>query len=216
MLKADNASLRIEVSNLRHLTAELQKDNANMANDILDLQCRSMRDNIIIHGIPGTKNETHLQSGGLVKSFLADDLKLKPEEVQAIHFSRVHRIGKARPDQKQPRPIVAKVLDSKMKTTMMSRGKELKNTNYSISNQFPPEILSRSRLLYPVMVEARKRKKNARLFDKLYIDGQLYRNHKITYWLTGGNENISFGPEDELPGPIKHQHAASVDVNTDS
>ncbi len=48
VLKADNASLRMEVNNLRRLTAELQKDKVNMAKDILDLQCRSMRDNIII------------------------------------------------------------------------------------------------------------------------------------------------------------------------
>lgn len=49
-LKADNASLRIEVNNLKRPTDELQNDNFNVAKELLDLQCRSVRDNIIFHG----------------------------------------------------------------------------------------------------------------------------------------------------------------------
>ncbi|KAM3619221.1 uncharacterized protein V6R79_004722 [Siganus canaliculatus] len=198
VLKADNASLRSEVNNLKQLTAELQKDKINMANSILDLQCRSMRDNIVIHGLAEVENETHQKSEELLKSFLVKELKMKPEDAGAVRFSRVHRLGRTKPDQqRRPRPIVAKVVDSKMKSTVISRGKELKGSNYSISDQFPPEIMNRRRLLNPVMAEARKAKKNARLFiDKLYIDGALYRNSRITYWLTGGNENTE--PQDKL------------------
>ena len=71
-----------------------------------------------------------------------------------------------------------------MKYAVMSKGGELKGTNYAISDQFPAEIMRRRRLLYPIMAEARQRNKRARLFaDKLYIDGKLYRNYRITYWL---------------------------------
>ena len=56
VLKADNASLRTDVNNLKRLTDELQHDKVNMTNDILDLQCRSMRDNIIVHGLAEVKN----------------------------------------------------------------------------------------------------------------------------------------------------------------
>ena len=142
---------------------------------------------------------------------------MKPEEAGAINFSRVHRLGKVKAGQQKPRPIVAKTTDSKMKMAVMSRGKELKNTIYSISDQYPAEIMDRRRLLYPVMAEARKNKKNARLFmDKLYIDGNLYRNSRITYWLSGGDENIFHDAQGQLPG-ITEQHASSsAEVNNDA
>lgn len=93
VLKEDNASLRVEVNNLKKLTTELQQKNYNMSNDILDLQCRSMRDNIIIHGLPETNKETYQSTEQLVKSFMRDNLKMDEREVEAIRFSRVHRIG---------------------------------------------------------------------------------------------------------------------------
>lgn len=125
---------------------------------------------------------------------------MKPEDAGAVRFSRVHRLGRTKTDQqRRPRPIVAKVVDSKMKSAVMSRGKELKGSNYSISDQFPPEIMNRRRLLHPIMAEARKAKKNARLFiDKLYIDGKLYRNPRTTYWLSGGDVNIIPELQEEL------------------
>ncbi len=201
VLKADNASLRTEVNSLKCLTAELQRDKVNMSKSILDLQCRSMRDNIVIHGVSETKNETYHNSEELVKMFLVDKLKIKLEEAEAIRFSRVHRIGKAKTDQQRPHPTVAKVTDSKIKYAIMSRGKELKGTNYSISDQFPAEIMNRRRLLYPILAETKRSKKNARLtVDKLYINGQLYRNSHITYWLSGGDGNIIPELQEKLTG----------------
>ena len=147
VLKADNASLRNDVNNLKRLTDELQHDKVNMTNDILDLQCRSMRDNIIVHGLAEVKNETHQKSEELLKTFLSGNLKMDVNEVEAVHFSRVHRLGKAKADQQRPRPIVAKTIDSKMKYAVMSKGGELKGTNYAISDQFPAEIMRRRRLL---------------------------------------------------------------------
>ncbi|KAJ8342030.1 hypothetical protein SKAU_G00319580 [Synaphobranchus kaupii] len=156
VLKADNASLRIEVNGLKRQTVEFHEEKVRMANDILDLQCRSMRDNIIIHGVPEKDDETYLKTEEVVKSFLKDELKMRASEAEAIRFSRVHRIGKAKVGQQRSRPIVAKVIDSKMKSSVMAKGRELKGSNYSINDQFPFEILRRRRLLYPIMTEARK------------------------------------------------------------
>lgn len=192
-LKADNASLRREVNKMTRLTGELQNEQIHMGDTILDLQCRSMRDNIIFHGLPEMKDETHHKPEELVKTFLVQNLKMTKDEATAIQFSRVHRLGKPRTNvQQKSRPIVANVTNSKMKYAVMARGKELKNTDYAISDQFPPEIMHRRRLLRPFLTEARKERKRARLtVDKLYIDGQLYRNSQVTYWLSGGgDENI--------------------------
>lgn len=86
-LKADNASLRSEVNTLKRLTNDLLDDNARMANDILDLQCRSMRDNVIIHGMPEVKGKTYQKTEELVMSFLVDNLRMKTEEATSIRPS---------------------------------------------------------------------------------------------------------------------------------
>ena len=86
VLKADNASLRTDVNNLKRLTDELQHDKVNMTNDILDLQCRSMRHNIIVHGLAEVKNETHQKSEELLKTFLSGNLKMDVNEVELSTF----------------------------------------------------------------------------------------------------------------------------------
>ena len=224
-LKSDNASLRTEVIRLTRLTDELVLDHNKMGNIVLDLQSRSMRDNIIFHGIPELKNETHHRPEELVKTFLVQNLKMRTDEAAAIDFSRVHRLGKSKTDangKAKSRPIVANVTNSKMKYSIMSKGKALKNTTYSISDQFPPEIMDRRRLLYPIMTEARKKKQKARLsVDKLYINDELYRNSEITYWLSGGGDDSSLQETSEaqpsvLPEVVQNQqHDSIVDVNMD-
>ena len=72
VLKADNASLRVEVNSLKRLTTELQIGKVTMANDMLDLQCRSMRDNIIFHGLPEERKETYQTTERLVKLFMKE------------------------------------------------------------------------------------------------------------------------------------------------
>ncbi|KAK7907389.1 hypothetical protein WMY93_016001 [Mugilogobius chulae] len=189
VLKEDNASLRKEVNHLKHLTAQLQYDSITAQNHILDLQCRSMRDNFIIHGLPEQQKETYQTTDKLVKSFFKTNLKMDDDLVQQIHLARAHRLGQQNDKSPRCRPIVAKLLDPRHKATIMGKAKELKGSGLGLSDQFPPEIMRRRKSLQPILAEARAAGKRARLsVDKLYIDGFLYRNSKITYWLTGGDE----------------------------
>ncbi len=119
-----------------------------MANELLDLQYRSMRDSIIIHGIPQQEKETCQKTELLVKSFLKDDLKMDEREMEAIRFCRVHRIGQAIVGKQRPRSVVAKVMESKMKSAIMEKGIQLKGSNFFITGQYPPEFMKRWRLLY--------------------------------------------------------------------
>lgn len=52
---------------------------------ILDLQCRSMRDNLILSGVPETTQEN--------PEFLHSSLKLPMTTINTITFHCVHRIG---------------------------------------------------------------------------------------------------------------------------
>lgn len=126
-----------------------------------------------------------------MKSLMKENLKMDKREVKAIHFSRAHHIGHAHASRQKSRPIVAEVLDTKMKMSIMRRGKELRDTNFSISDQYPPEILRRRRLLHRTMTEAWKN-----VIDKLYIVRKLCSNLltyliPVTYWLGGGEVILS-------------------------
>ena len=151
-----------------------------MKETILDLQSRSMRDNLVFSGIPEAQAENPEQ---VVKDFISTQLKLPKDTVKNITFHRVHRIGPPRKDNKHPRPIVAKFEHFKQKVQVQQQGKELKGTNFGINDQYPKEIMQRRHKLHPIRKESKaKGHKAVLVIDKLYIDGQLYRN-KDTPWL---------------------------------
>ena len=81
----------------------------------------------------------------------------------------------------------------------MEKGKLLKGSGFSVTDQYPPEIMKRRRLLYPVMTAARNEHKKTRLFmDKLYVEGELFRDSAITYWLSGGDGKTTTNQSDDL------------------
>lgn len=152
VLKEENASLRAEVNRLNNISTELKQNSLTNANNILDLQCRSMRDNIIIHGLAEDQIETYNSTEQKVKTFLKTHLKMQDRDMVNIHFDRVHRIGQKRAGSLKHRPIVAKVTNFKSKIAIMERSRELKGTNLSVTDQFPPEILRRRRILQPLYI----------------------------------------------------------------
>ncbi|XP_055080010.1 class I histocompatibility antigen, F10 alpha chain-like [Periophthalmus magnuspinnatus] len=73
-----------------------------------------MRDNLVFTGIPEQPTE---DAEKLVKDFITTQLKLPAATVNAITFHRVHRMGpkNTKPDNKRPKPIVAKFEHYKQK-----------------------------------------------------------------------------------------------------
>ena len=72
-----------------------------------------------------------------------------------IDFDRVHRLGRFRPGQSCPRPIVAKFTFYVDKEYVRQVApKVLRGTGYSENEQFPQEIEMRRKVLYPVVKSA--------------------------------------------------------------
>lgn len=113
-------------------------------------------------------------------------LKLPKETVNNITFHLVHRLGSnnnKNADTKRPRPIIAKFEHYKQKELVKSKDKELRGTTFGLNDQFPREIQDRRRILVPFMKQFRQNGRKAVLtVDRLYVDGQLYRNDTV-YWL---------------------------------
>ena len=180
-LAAENETLRDSVKSLTEGMTKLSEDNKRMKESILDMQSRSMRDNLVFSGLPERAEE---DPEATIKVFLQQSLKLPQETVKNITFHRVHRLGGKRPDSRRPRPIVAKFEHFKQKELVKSRGRELRGTDFSVNDQFPKEILERRRQLFPIRKKFIDGGSRAVVtVDKLYVNGQLFRDPQVTPWL---------------------------------
>lgn len=177
-LTKENAILKGVVKEVQRSAASITLDNKRMKETLLDIQCREMRDNLIFSGIKEDKDN----SEDTVRHFMTKNLKMPPEVVRDITFSRVHRLG--RPVDGKTRPIIARFEHYKQKELVKSRGKELKGSSFWLNEHFPAEINDRRKKLRPIMRENwALEHKVALSVDRLYINGQLYRDSEVTPWL---------------------------------
>ena len=108
---------------------------------ILDLQCRSMRDNCIFSEIPndgGNTNETADDVKQKVYDFIEKEAGIKNPH-QSIKIIRAHRLGIFQTG--KDRMVVAKFATSNDKQTLMSVKRKIKTL--PVYDQFPDEVRER-------------------------------------------------------------------------
>lgn len=157
------------VSKLEQIRDDQMLECQEMREQLLSVQTRSMKDNLLFGGIPEQVGEEDTEQ--VVKDFIRKELDIESD----IKFSVVHRL-RPRTDRK-PRTIVAK-FESRKDREMVLKSVPAKlrdKHEFNVNEQFPAEINNRRRELIPVMKEAKRHGKRATLkADKLYIDGRLY------------------------------------------
>ena len=196
-------------SKLSYLLKKVESLEANQARTddrLVDLQWRSMRENLIFTGIP----EPYLPEGeyenveGTLRQFLRDEMDIDRQ----IAFDRVHRLGRYDMYKKYPRPIIAKFERYRDKEAVRKAAPQsLFGKRYGVREQFPPEIEEKRKVLYPEAKKARGNKNNVvRLVrDKLFVNGRevkvdsqakgsqqqrLTQNHTQTFLNTNRSENL--------------------------
>jgi uncharacterized protein YoxC len=156
---------------------------------ILDLQCRSMRENLLLFNIPENSVQQTMadivnpaqkpeRENGIevAKTFFEQQLKLH----EVIILDRAHRVGKF--EQNKNRPLVVKFQNYSHKEMVLKNAMNLKGTPYAIAEQFPQEIVKRRKILLTIKKElADKKTKSSLAVDKLYVSGKLYTDPRI-YW----------------------------------
>ena len=98
--------------------SSLQSNQNKSDNTLVDLQCRSMRDNLIFTGISETplqKYEDYEDVEPTLLHFLETEMGI----YRIIDFHRVHRLGAYNRDTQDtnPRPIIAKFENSKIENS---------------------------------------------------------------------------------------------------
>ena len=178
-LVKDNVELKGKMEIMEARVDTIETVNKKLRESLLDVQCRSMRDNIVFTGIPEAEGKN---CEIVIREFMSDQLNMPSETAQGVTFSRVHRVG--RPSKDRPRAIVACFEQYQQKELVKGRGRELRNTSFGMNDQFPPEIHDRRKVLFPIMREHRSHNSRVTLVvDKLYINNQLFRDSSITPWL---------------------------------
>ena len=147
-------------------------------------QVRSIRENLKVFNVPEGRGESTSGEDQL-KKVMRDKLKIPEEDIEQIHFERVHRIptkkNTSQGQNSKPRPIIAKFSFFQDKEFVWSFVKNLKNTNISIANDFPWEIDEIQKTSYPILKKAKQRKQTAYFkVDKPIINGQIYRGEETT------------------------------------
>ncbi len=133
-----------------------------------------MRDNLIFYNVEENDEENSTE---IVHSLLESHFKI--QDAKSIKIDRVHRMGKKQHGAAKLRAIVAKFNYFPDKVRILANAKNLKGTNIGVSEQFPQEIVQIRKRLYKELKKAREIGKNAKLVrDKLYIDGQLFREQR--------------------------------------
>ena len=160
---------------------DLRRDNETMRSQlekadraIVDLQCRSMRDNLLFVGIhePEYVENDPEDVEKTLDSFLAQEMNITDK----IPFHRVHRMGTYESDD-SPRPIVAKFERFKDRELVRRAAPQtLRGKPFGVREQFPKVIEDRRKQLYPIMKKARSNQDNkVRLVrDKLFINSCEY------------------------------------------
>ena len=162
---------------------ELQKGQDDLINrvtgaegSITDLQCRSMRDNLLFTGIDEptlVEGETE-DTEKTLYSFLATEMNIH----EKIAFHRVHRMGTRERENGGPRPIVAKFERFKDREYVRFQApKTLRGKLYGVREQFPKVVEDQRKRLYPEAKRARadsKQNKVRLVRDRLFINGSEY------------------------------------------
>uniref|UniRef100_L7LZ78 Uncharacterized protein n=1 Tax=Rhipicephalus pulchellus TaxID=72859 RepID=L7LZ78_RHIPC len=115
-------------TNVISMTKKIQELQASLD----DAENRSRRNNLIFYGIPDpTRNETWAESEKKIIDICNNSLGIP---VQPSDIERAHRLGYHSVNRN--RPIIVKLLSHKTRDALLSNGRKLKNTTYSIGEDF--------------------------------------------------------------------------------
>ena len=178
-LTQDVDSLEARVSLLEAKVSRNEVINKRQQNEILDLQSRSMKNNVILNFDKGSTNYCNEAEGedcvALVKHFLINVLGIQAADRYYIPVA--HRIGYRKSS--LPRAIVAKFpIASELHGVLQQTGR-LKNTGHFITKQMPASTRERHQFALNEYMDKRKSPANkARLTGgKLYMKGKLQNKY---------------------------------------
>jgi chromosome segregation ATPase len=169
-LSDENDNLRSRCNLTEGRVTRLEKVVDDLREDLLQINARSMRDNILFRNIAEVQGEDNKKVIQMLYKFFDVELKIPSGELEKIEIIRAHRIGNKG---KYTRAIVAKVNEAG-KDLIWKHTKNLKGTNFSVMNQLPRELAERRRQLVPEYKQVKQNRHNVKwVGEKLLLEGKI-------------------------------------------
>ena len=153
----------------------MKKTISQLTSKVSYLEGQSIRDNLVLFGIPEQQEEAWDGCEDEVRKVLDENLKLQGALSDTeVGIERAHRIGKKQ--QGKTRPIVVKFSRYKTKNAILNLKHKLKGSHYHrISEQFSEAIMQERRKFQPLIESAIQNKQCFSLkYNKLAIEGVTY------------------------------------------
>jgi exosome complex exonuclease DIS3/RRP44 len=177
-MKNEVIRLSKEVQNCKEKVDDLEKENEDLQNTnknlldrvdkleslVDDLEGRSRRNNILVHGLTKEEEETQESMELRLRELFTDKLDL----VQDIEMDRVHRLGS-----KDNSPIIARCTFYKDKVSIMKAKAKLKGSDIFVGEDFSRGVREKRKKLSPFLKDIRQEDKTARLVhDHIVVGGR--------------------------------------------
>ncbi len=183
-LKMEVSQLKEQVELLIAITQKQENEISSLKSEASDMKGRSMRDNIILSGLPETpKEDLEVKVRALLREIGVD---LANGNTGPISFDRLHRFGTG--SGKFPRPVVAKVHDYRDKVTILKAAPKLKDVGEEddlkmyINEQYTDEVrekrgqaIAKIRSIEKLNLPETEKPKIKLALEKLYINGELQK-----------------------------------------
>ena len=168
----DIKQIKKNCQNLKNNTNTLSEQSAELDTKLIDLEMRSMRDNLMFYGFPEGGNTENRDE--LVKQICTEILKI--ERADSMIFDRAHRVGQRAT---KARPIVVKFHyfsdREKVRKASFDFANQLKAANMGVGAQLPKAVRDARKPLYLAIKKAKNEGKNVKFVGKkLFIEGGEY------------------------------------------
>ena len=199
---------RKEIATLRHENVDLKRESVRVKQQTNMQEAYSRRDNLTIRGIPEVQHDNKTTCDQLVRNFFIETMSVKKEDVDAMRFVRVHRIGKPLTQVQNkttppPRSIIVRFNDYSDRQRVWEWRKNLGHTKYSVNENFPQSVEYNRRKLYPIYKLA---KKSEALREKVTLKNDV---------LTVDNEKFTVDNINKLPDQLHPKKLCyKTDANT--
>ncbi|MES9881875.1 MAG: hypothetical protein ABW185_13435 [Sedimenticola sp.] len=172
--KAELTTLKKTCTNLESKTTQLEKEKKNIDSKLIELESRSMRENLLFFGV----DEKELDCKAAFTKVCIETLNMGHDEVTDIKLDRIHRLGATATAGKQ-RPIVMKFHSYQDRETIRNKAWEkrdaLKTNGYGIREQLPKTVMDKRKEMYPIMKAERDKGKTVKWNrEKMLINGKEY------------------------------------------
>ncbi len=165
-LREENRGLRAEMSLIKAIVSKQSAELDLLKRQSTDQQARSMRQNVLFHGIPEEKNENCTTK--------MTEMLRKLKYPNTFGFEVVHRLGIYNPQSDRPRPIIAKMGSFSQADLLLKFGSKVKD-QLRITPQTPTELRERRKQLVEVAEAARQKDRSC---TSKFIAGELYLNNE--------------------------------------